>query len=79
MKSKPFSMPKIMSERSRSLIKGMESLVPGTFMPLWFETFPPFITEQTMSVSLTFWAFISTNPSSMRTLAPGARSLGRSL
>ncbi len=79
MKSKPFSMPKMISARSLSLIKGMESFVPGTFMPLWFETLPPFMTVQTMSVSLTFWAFISTRPSSMRTLAPGTRSFGRSL
>ena len=79
MKSKSFSIPKIISALSTSLMYGMVRLTLGTFTPLWFDTGPPFSTRHTISLSVTFSIFIFIRPSSMSMVSPGLTSFTRFL
>ena len=76
-KSKSFFTPNSRSARSRSLINGMESCVPGTFTPLRSDMGPPFITVQTMSVPRMVSIPSSISPSSISMVPPGPQRRGK--
>ena len=78
MKSKPASMPNLMSSRSLSLKYGIDSSTFGTLTPLWSEMGPPLSTTHWISLSLTFCTCSSIRPSSMRMRSPSLTSFVRS-
>ena len=57
----------------------MDKIAPGTLIPLWFETVPPLITSQTISVSSIALIVSSIKPSSIRMLLPTSTSFFRFL
>ena len=77
MNSKPCFAPNSRSFMSASLKNGIESVTPGTLIPLWFETLPPWTTSHTISVSCTSRHTISITPSLIRMRLPGRTSFGR--
>ena len=76
MKSTSSLTPNARSALSFSLMYGIESVTPGTLMPLYDEIGPPFKTRHSTSVSVTCSTIISIRPSSMRMCTPGATSCG---
>ncbi len=69
-KSTSFLMPNKISSLSFSLKNGMDNLTFGTFTPLRSDTFPPFLTWHTISVSFNSITSISTRPSSIKMVDP---------